>query len=134
MFERISIRNTKDKILKHKMIEESEASLRKESKNVITFSEVDFEKGKVVEVAESKVNKESKVITPSFQSKDLFTLTLRRNTKLTSNLFQKDEHSSSSQNIIAELLPKQEVKEFSCLFCNKKIFKFTSSWGTPKRS
>ncbi|KAI5427725.1 hypothetical protein KIW84_032946 [Lathyrus oleraceus] len=93
MFERISIGNTKDKKLKRKMIVESEASLRKESKNVITFFEVDFEKGKMVEVAESKVNKEPK----------------------------KDEHSSSSQNTIAELLPKQEVKEFSCLFCNKKF-------------
>ncbi|CAL5193127.1 unnamed protein product [Lathyrus oleraceus] len=93
MSERISIGNAEDKMSKCKMIEEPEASLRRESKNVITFSEVDYEKGKMVEVAESKVNKELK----------------------------KDEYSSSSQNIIAEVVPEQEVKEFPCLFCNKKF-------------
>ncbi|CAK8542866.1 unnamed protein product [Lathyrus sativus] len=121
MSERISIKNSEDKMLKCKMIEESETSPKKESKNVMTFSEANFEKGKMVEVAESKGNKEPKVITSFIQSKDSFTLKLGSNTKPTSNLLEKDEHSSLSQNIIAELLPKQEVKEFLCLFCNKKF-------------
>ncbi|CAK8543026.1 unnamed protein product [Lathyrus sativus] len=121
MSERISIGNIKDKILKYTMIEESKARLRKESKNIITFSEADSEKGKMVEEAEPKLQKELRVITPSIQSKDLLTPRLDSNTKPTSNLLEKGEHSSSSQNFIVDFLPKQEVKKFLCLFCNKKF-------------
>ncbi|CAK8543027.1 unnamed protein product [Lathyrus sativus] len=121
MSERISIENIEDKILKHKMIEESEARLRNESKNIITSSEADSEKGKIEEEAEPKLQKESRVITPSIQSKFQLTPRLDSNTKPTFNLLEKGEHSSSSQNFIAVFLPKQEVKEFLCLFCNKKF-------------
>ncbi|CAI8613631.1 unnamed protein product [Vicia faba] len=121
MSERISIENIEDKILKRKMIEESETTLRKESKNIITFFEADSENDKMVEVVESKLYKEYKVITPSIQSEDLFTVRLGSNTKPTSNLLEKNEYSSSSQNVMAELLSQQEVKKISCLFCNKKF-------------
>ncbi|CAL5193284.1 unnamed protein product [Lathyrus oleraceus] len=121
MSEKISIRNNEDKILKHKIIEESETTLRKEPKNIITSPKTDLEKGKMVEVPESKLHNEPKVTTSSIQSKDLLTLKLDNNTKSTSNFLEKGKHSSSSQNFIVDLLPKQEVKEFPCLVCNKKF-------------
>ncbi|XP_058750759.1 zinc finger protein 3-like [Vicia villosa] len=120
MSERISIGNTEDKCLKRKMIEESEVELRKESKNIAPTSQADFEKGKMVEEVEPKLHKESKVITPSTGSKDLLTSRLDINTKPTSNLLENGERSSSSENVIAGVSPK-EVKEFPCQFCDKKF-------------
>lgn len=95
MSQRISIGNAEDKILKQKMIEESEAAQKKESKNAITFSEADSERGKMVAVAEPKLHKESKVMKCSIQSKDLFILKLDSNTA-------KCEYSNSSKNTITE--------------------------------
>ncbi|XP_058742196.1 uncharacterized protein LOC131614653 [Vicia villosa] len=131
MSERISIGNTEDKCLKRKMIEESEIELskmieeseielRKESKNIAPNSQADQEKGKMVEEVEPKLDNESKVLAPSTGSKDLLTPRLDNNTKPTSNLLQNGEHSSSSENVIAGVLPK-EVKEFPCQFCDKKF-------------
>ncbi|XP_058742198.1 uncharacterized protein LOC131614655 [Vicia villosa] len=60
MAQRISIGNAEDKILKQKMIEESEASQKNESKNVITSSEADSEKGKMVAVPETILYNEPK--------------------------------------------------------------------------
>ncbi|XP_058749191.1 zinc finger protein 3-like [Vicia villosa] len=92
MSERIFIGNEADKNLKRKMIEESNSKLRKESKNITPSSEADSEK-------------------------DL----LGNNNKSTSILLENGDHSSSSQNVIAKVLPEQEVKKFSCLFCDKKF-------------
>ncbi|XP_058750761.1 uncharacterized protein LOC131623756 [Vicia villosa] len=108
MSERISIGNTEDKCLKRKMIEESEIELRKESKNIAPTSQADQEKGKMVEEVEPK------------QNKDLLTPKLDINTKPTSNLLENGERSSSSENVIGEILPK-EVKEYPCQFCDKKF-------------
>ncbi|KAL5059149.1 hypothetical protein RYX36_030753 [Vicia faba] len=121
MSERIFIGNVEDKILKRKMIEESNSKSRKESKNITLFSEVDFEKGKRAEERETKVHKELKIITPSAESKDLLTLRFGNNSRPTTILLENSEHSGSSQNVIAEVLPEQEVKKFPCLFCNKKF-------------
>ncbi|CAK8543048.1 unnamed protein product [Lathyrus sativus] len=121
MSERIFIRNAEDKKLKRKMIEESKSKLTEESKNITPSSEVDYEKGKRIEEAEAKLHEELKVITSSVESKDLLTLRFGNNNKLASILLQNDEHSSSSQNVIAKVLPEKEVKEFPCLFCNKKF-------------
>ncbi|XP_058742199.1 uncharacterized protein LOC131614656 [Vicia villosa] len=60
MSQRISIGNAEDKILKQKMIEESEAAKKTESKKVITSSEADSERGKMVAVAEPILYNEPK--------------------------------------------------------------------------
>lgn len=120
MSERIFIKNVEDKKSKHKMVEESKSKLRKVLKNVIQSSEVDSEKGKRVKETEAKLHEELKVITPSVESKDLFTLGLVNSNQQASILLENDEHSSSSQNV-AKVLLEQKVKEFLCLFCNKKF-------------
>lgn len=117
MYERISIGNTEDNYVKHSMIEESELQLRKEIRNITPTSQDDFKKGKMVEETESKLHEEPKVITSLAESKDLLTLRLDNNTKPNPNLLENGGHSSSSENVIAEVLPK----EFPCLFCNKKF-------------
>ncbi|KAL5059111.1 hypothetical protein RYX36_030715 [Vicia faba] len=121
MSQRIFLGNSEDKILKQKMIEGFEKTLKKELKNEITSSKADSEKGKMVAVAELKLLKESKVMKSSIQSKDILTLKLDNNIKPTFNLSEKGDNSNSSKNVIADLLSKQEVKEFPCLFCDKKF-------------
>ncbi|CAK8543047.1 unnamed protein product [Lathyrus sativus] len=118
---RIFIRNTEDKNLKPKMIEKSKSKSSEKLKNIAPSSEADSEKGKRVEETEAKLHDELKVITPSVESKDLLTLRLGNNNKPTSILLQNNENSSSSENVISKVLLEQEVKEFHCLFCNKKF-------------
>ncbi|CAI8593832.1 unnamed protein product [Vicia faba] len=110
MSERISIGNIEDKNLKCKMIEESEQKMRKKLENITPTFQGDFEKGKMIEAVEPKLHKESNVITSL----------VGNITNPSSNLFENGEHSSSSKNVIDEVSVK-EVKEFLCLFCDKKF-------------
>ncbi|XP_050903076.1 zinc finger protein JAGGED [Lathyrus oleraceus] len=55
-------------------------------------------------------------------------LRLDNNTKPTSNMLQDSEHSSSSKNVITEVL-SEEVNEYFCLFCNKKFSTYQALGG-----
>ncbi|XP_058776408.1 uncharacterized protein LOC131650726 [Vicia villosa] len=112
MSERISSGNLEDKKLKCKMIEEPELELRKELENITPTFQVNSEKGKMVE--------EPKMITSSVQFEGLSALRAGNITMPTSGLFENGERSSSSKNVIAEVL-NEEVKEFPCQFCDKKF-------------
>ncbi|KAI5444061.1 hypothetical protein KIW84_012613, partial [Lathyrus oleraceus] len=100
MSEKISIGNIEDKNFKRKLIKELELELENESTNIAPSFQIDSEKGKMVEETKQELHKETK----------------------------DSEHSSSSKNVITEVL-SEEVNEYFCLFCNKKFSTYQALGG-----
>ncbi|CAK8532782.1 unnamed protein product [Lathyrus sativus] len=71
----------------------------------------------MIKESELELRKESKNITSTFQVDSEKGKVVE---EVKSNLLENGEQSSSSNNVIAKVLP-EKVKEFPCLFCNKKF-------------